>query len=55
MISEYLEQCEVNKKTIKMTLEENYRLNNQVEIPKIGLGTWFINDEDAVQVVKDAT
>lgn len=37
-----------------MILEENFTLSNGVEIPKLGLGTWFINDEDAVQAVKDA-
>lgn len=37
-----------------MILNENYTLSNGVEIPKLGLGTWFINDKDAVQAVKDA-
>jgi diketogulonate reductase-like aldo/keto reductase len=37
-----------------MILEERYTLSNGVEIPKLGLGTWFINDKDAVQAVKDA-
>lgn len=37
-----------------MILKENYTLSNGVEIPKLGLGTWFINDDDAVQAVKDA-
>ncbi|HLX91359.1 MAG TPA: aldo/keto reductase [Puia sp.] len=37
-----------------MILEENYRLSNGVEIPKLGLGTWFIKNEDAAQAVKDA-
>ncbi len=35
-------------------LEENYTLSNGVEIPKLGLGTWFISDQDVVQAVKDA-
>ncbi len=35
-------------------LNENYILSNGVEIPKLGLGTWFISDSDAVQAVKDA-
>ena len=38
-----------------MILEEKYTLNNGVEIPKLGLGTWFIEDKDATQAVKDAT
>ena len=27
-----------------MILKENYKLNNGVEIPKLGLGTWEIAD-----------
>ena len=37
-----------------MILEEKFRLSNGVEIPKLGLGTWFINDNDSVKAVKDA-
>jgi diketogulonate reductase-like aldo/keto reductase len=37
-----------------MILEETYRLSNGVTIPKLGLGTWFINDNDVIQAVKDA-
>ena len=37
-----------------MILEENYTLSNGVEIPKLGLGTWFINDTDVVQAVVEA-
>lgn len=37
-----------------MILKEKYTLSNGVEIPKLGLGTWFISDEDSVQAVKDA-
>ena len=37
-----------------MILEENYTLSNGVEIPKLGLGTWMISDQDVVQAVKDA-
>jgi len=37
-----------------MILEETYKLSNGIEIPKLGLGTWFINDTDVVQAVKDA-
>jgi len=37
-----------------MILEEKYTLSNGVEIPKLGLGTWFISDDDVVQAVNDA-
>ncbi|MEZ4863843.1 MAG: aldo/keto reductase [Caldilineaceae bacterium] len=37
-----------------MILEETYTLASGVEIPKLGLGTWFINDADVVQAVKEA-
>jgi diketogulonate reductase-like aldo/keto reductase len=37
-----------------MILEENYTLSNGVEIPKLGLGTWFINNKDVVQAVVEA-
>ncbi|MGD9211423.1 MAG: aldo/keto reductase [Desulfobacteraceae bacterium] len=37
-----------------MILKETYTLSNGVEIPKLGLGTWFISDDDVVQAVKDA-
>jgi diketogulonate reductase-like aldo/keto reductase len=37
-----------------MILEENYTLSNGVKIPKLGLGTWLIADENAVQAVCDA-
>ncbi len=37
-----------------MILEETYKLSNGLEIPKLGLGTWFISDADVAQAVKDA-
>ncbi len=37
-----------------MILNEKYTLSNGVEIPKIGLGTWFISDETVAQAVRDA-
>jgi diketogulonate reductase-like aldo/keto reductase len=43
------------KYVYKMILQEKYKLSNGVEIPKLGLGTWFISDEDVVQAVKEAT
>lgn len=35
-------------------LNETYTLSNDVEIPKLGLGTWFIDDSEAAQVVRTA-
>ena len=37
-----------------MIIEEKYTLPNGIDIPKIGLGTWFISNENAGQAVKDA-
>jgi diketogulonate reductase-like aldo/keto reductase len=37
-----------------MILKESFTLSNGVTIPKLGLGTWFISNEDVVQAVKDA-
>lgn len=37
-----------------MILQENYVLNNGMEIPKVGFGTWMIEDEIVGQAVKDA-
>ena len=37
-----------------MILEEKYTLSNGVEIPKLGLGTWMISNEDVVQAVVEA-
>ena len=37
-----------------MILEEKYTLSNGIEIPKLGLGTWFISNKNAGQAVKDA-
>ena len=44
----------IKKALIIMILEETYTLANGVKIPKLGLGTWFINDNDVVQAVKSA-
>ncbi|MBN9216028.1 MAG: 2,5-diketo-D-gluconic acid reductase [Microbacterium sp. SCN 70-200] len=35
-------------------LDETYTLANGVEIPRLGLGTWFIDDDKAAQAVRDA-
>ena len=37
-----------------MILKENYTLQNGVEIPKLGLGTWFIGDDVVADAVKAA-
>ena len=35
-------------------LNETYKLNNGITIPRLGLGTWFIADDKAAQAVRDA-
>lgn len=35
-------------------LNETYALSNDVAIPRLGLGTWFIQDDAAAQAVRDA-
>lgn len=35
-------------------LDETYTLSNGVEIPKLGLGTWFIDDGKAADAVRNA-
>ena len=37
-----------------MILQETYTLSNGVKIPKLGLGTWFIPDAQAVEAVRTA-
>lgn len=37
-----------------MILKETYTLNNGIEIPKLGLGTWFIDNKSVGQAVCDA-
>lgn len=37
-----------------MILNETYHLSNNIEIPKLGLGTWFINNKDAAGAVREA-
>jgi len=37
-----------------MILQESFTLSNGVEIPKLGLGTWLIADDEAPRVVRDA-
>lgn len=35
-------------------LKETYTLNNGVAIPKLGLGTWFIDDDKIADAVREA-
>lgn len=45
----------LSKKGFKITmLNETYVLNNGVRIPKLGLGTWFIDNDNAAKAVKQA-
>lgn len=37
-----------------MTLKESYTLANGMNIPKLGLGTWFIDDSKAAEAVRTA-
>jgi diketogulonate reductase-like aldo/keto reductase len=37
-----------------MLVNETYTLSNGVKIPKLGLGTWFIDDDKAAEAVRDA-
>ena len=37
-----------------MTFEETFTLSNGVNIPKLGLGTWRIEDAAVAQVIRDS-
>ena len=37
-----------------MVLDETYPLNGGISIPKLGLGTWFIDDDKAAEAVRAA-
>ncbi len=37
-----------------MILNDTYTLSNGVEIPKLGLGTWFIDNDDVAEAVRQA-
>jgi diketogulonate reductase-like aldo/keto reductase len=37
-----------------MILQETYTLSNGIEIPKIGLGTWMIDDSKVAQAIREA-
>ena len=38
----------------KNMLENTYTLENGIKIPKLGLGTWFIDDSKVAEVVREA-
>lgn len=44
----------LEKRRNNMILQENYKLTNDVLIPKLGFGTWMIDNDSVVQAVKDA-
>lgn len=37
-----------------MILNESYTLSNGIKIPKLGLGTWFIDDDKAAEAIQQA-
>ena len=37
-----------------MILEETYTLSNGLPIPKLGLGTWFINNDGTAEAIRQA-
>lgn len=37
-----------------MILEESYELQNRTKMPKLGFGTWFIDDDKAAEAVRQA-
>ena len=38
----------------KNMLENTYTLENGIKIPKLGLGTWFIDDSKVAEAVREA-
>jgi diketogulonate reductase-like aldo/keto reductase len=43
-----------NAKETKVCFNETYKLSNGVKIPKLGLGTWLLDDAQTAQAVRDA-
>ena len=37
-----------------MILNETYKMNNGINIPKLALGTWFIENDEAAEAVREA-
>ena len=42
------------KRGFIMIKDEKYTLSNGVAIPKLGLGTWFIPDDEVAETVRNA-
>ncbi len=42
------------ERSTDIILNENYVLSNGVKIPKLGLGTWLIDDDKAAEAVRQA-
>src|SRR4051812_46281290 len=47
-------RCNDDRET-RMILDDTYTLANGVPIPKLGLGTWFIDDAGAAEAIRQAT
>jgi diketogulonate reductase-like aldo/keto reductase len=47
-------RADEHPKETTVILDETFTLANGLDIPKLGLGTWFIDDADAAQAVRDA-
>ncbi len=45
---------EKERENFIMIMDKSYNMKNGVEIPKMGLGTWFIDDDKVAQAVRDA-
>ncbi|PWW00931.1 hypothetical protein DFQ01_11178 [Paenibacillus cellulosilyticus] len=39
---------------MNQVFNETYKLSNGVVIPKLGLGTWLLDDDQAEQAVRNA-
>ena len=48
------EQLQIYIERKKNMLENTYTLENGIKIPKLGLGTWFIDDSKVAEAVREA-